>query len=1001
MNMSDWGLLHSKIIQIVEQKDWKPTPIQSNSIPVILEGKDALLVAPTGSGKTESAILPLLSRAISEKWQESSIVYITPLRALNRDIDRRLPQLLEPLNLSVALRHGDTPNSERQRQSKKPPHLWITTPETLQIMLLGSRLREHLSNIKAIIVDEVHDLAASERGSQLLLAMERLQGLSTNKIQRIGLSATVGNPEEVTKWLSNDAINVQGDAPRETIIRVHSPRPSPEDKILALDWRTSAESVSSLRHVTNLVEQESPALIFVNSRNSAETVAIRMRSLNPELKIGVHHGSLAPETRMNMENQLQNGELNAMICTSSMELGIDVGSIKRVHQIESPRAVDRMLQRVGRAEHVLGGVGRGDLVAWKADDIAEGAAIARMAKQKQIEPISWRENPRSVATNQLVLLSLQEGWVRCDQATKLLKKSHLFENWTHDDTMNLLHLLDDRRLVRLVENIEESDPLRWPPKLWKKLAESDNSVPPERPKIENIETMDENEKQKINRKMKKLIPKELEKNGWFGPSGKAAEVRNRGVSMIPDSERYRVRDSVSRRIIGTLDEAFVMGIQDDDVAASMFVMAGRTWMIIDADPDASELTVIPTAMKADAPLWFGELPPVPERVAREVGRMRILVSKEFGGMESPPKGPADHLTGGLLDISLDEYDISEEAMEKFSSSVMEHLELTGYVPHAGLWTLEYQADAIVLNTCQGTKINQTLSDFLQAMASMIDGRMGRTIVDPYRIHLMVPGLTIKHIESWLLETRPDAIDSILRMTTPNSRALRSRVVETAKIMGVISRGIDPRNVNVRGIIKRYKNSPLMIEALDKLFHERLDIHGTEDVLRALQDENIQLVATPSGPLGVSDRAQKDLLLPNYSDEEIRTQVEERLLNERVVQICMNCGDVSRRRVAKLPERTEHCNCGGRLKATSVEAMEERLREWVNSNDPKDRDRMMRNAEIVADRGLDAILCLVARGIGERTATKILSKIDPGNRTRLLRAIHDAEIQYARTSRYWK
>ena len=193
----------------------------------------------------------------------------------------------------------------------------------------------------------------------------------------------------------------------------------------------------------------------------------------------------------------------------------------------------------------------------------------------------------------------------------------------------------------------------------------------------------------------------------------------------------------------------------------------------------------------------------------------------------------------------------------------------------------------------------------------------------------------------------------------------------------------------------------MIEALDKLFHERLDLSGTEDVLRALQQNYIKLEATPSGPLGISDRAQKDLLLPNFSDEEIRTQVEERLLNERVVQICMNCGDISRRRVAKLPERTIQCNCGGRLKATSVEAMEERLREWVKSNDPKDRDRMMRNAEIVADRGLDAVLCLVARGVGERTAIKILSRIDPGNRTRLLRAIHDAEIQYARTSRFWK
>ncbi|MEC7143016.1 MAG: DEAD/DEAH box helicase, partial [Candidatus Thermoplasmatota archaeon] len=279
--MSDWDLLHPNVSQIVGKKGWIPTPIQKKSIPAILGGNDVLLIAPTGSGKTESAALPLLSMAISEKWGESSIVYITPLRALNRDIDRRLPELFKPLNLKVALRHGDTPNSERQRQSRKPPHLWITTPETLQIMLLGSRLREHLSKIKAIIVDEVHDLAASERGSQLLLAIERIQALSPDKIQRIGLSATVGNPQEVAKWLSDDAQIVHGDAPRETKIRVHAPLPSPEDKILALDWKTSAESVASLRHITKLVEDESPALIFVNSRNSAETVALRMRNINP------------------------------------------------------------------------------------------------------------------------------------------------------------------------------------------------------------------------------------------------------------------------------------------------------------------------------------------------------------------------------------------------------------------------------------------------------------------------------------------------------------------------------------------------------------------------------------------------------------------------------------------------------------------------------------------------------------------------------------------------
>ena len=238
------------------------------------------------------------------------------------------------------------------------------------------------------------------------------------------------------------------------------------------------------------------------------------------------------------------------------------------------------------------------------------------------------------------------------------------------------------------------------------------------------------------------------------------------------------------------------------------------------------------------------------------------------------------------------------------------------------------------------------------------------------------------------------------MTTPNSRALRSRVVEIAKIMGVIQRGIDPRSVNVQGIIRRYQNGPLVNEALDKLFHERLDLDGAQDVLQALQEGHIGLNITAAGALGRSERAERDLLLPTYSDKEIRKQVEERLLNERIVQICLNCGDISRRRVARFPERSDACVCGGRLRATAAESLEARLRDWVSDETPKTRQRMMKNAEIVADRGLDAVLCLVARGIGEQTAIRILSRVGQGERLLLLRAIHDAEINYARTSRYW-
>ncbi|OUX23865.1 MAG: hypothetical protein CMA23_003635 [Methanobacteriota archaeon] len=1000
MSESGWESLHSKVQLILEERKWTPTPIQSAAMGALLNGDDALLVAPTGSGKTESAILPIVSNTLNEGSPLSSILYITPLRALNRDVERRLPEICEPLGLTVGLRHGDTPQNERQKQSRKPPHLWITTPETLQIMLLGSRLREHLKSIQTVIIDEVHDLAASERGSQLLLGLERLDALTQTRLQRIGLSATVGNPKEISRWLSRKSTVIRGDAPRETDIRVHAPEPGTEDRTLSKDWGTSAEAVASFRHVARLVEADRPALIFVNSRNAAETVALRMRSVAPDLEIGVHHGSLARETRTEMENRLQKGEIDALICTSSMELGIDVGSIKRVHQIESPRAVDRMLQRVGRAEHILGGVGRGDLIAWKSDDIAEGVVIGRRAIVGDIEPIGWRDHPRNVATNQLVLLTLQEGWVRCDQATLLLERCHLFEGWTHHDTMELLRLLDDRRMIRLVEDIAKSDPFRWPPVLWKMISAGLEGVPEERPRLESLEQGDPEKHEHIRRVMRSAVPKELKEHGWFGPGAKTAEVRNRGASMIPDSERYLVRDAVTRAAIGSLDEAFVMGIRDEDDGPTMFVMAGRTWMIIDADPEASELTVAPAALRGEAPVWFGELPPVPAKVAREVGRLRLMVANEIGGLDMPVRGEVPHLTGGHIDTNLGDYHWSDEAKNRFVTSVIDHLDSTGCIPHAGLWTIEQRSDAIVLNTCQGTRINQTLSDLMQAMASMIDGKIGVTIVDPYRIHLKIPGLTIPHLERILLETRPDAVESILRMTTPNSRALRSRVVEVAKIMGVIQRGIDPRSVNVQGIIKRYQNGPLVNEALDKLFHERLDLDGTQDVLRALQDGYIGLNMTASGTLGRSERAERDLLLPTYSDKEIREQVEERLLNERIVQICLNCGDITRRRVARFPERSDACVCGGRLRATAVESLESRLRDWVADEEPKTRQRMMKNAEIIADRGLDAVLCLVARGVGEQTAIRILSRVEQGDRLSLLRAIHDAEINYARTSRYW-
>ena len=224
----------------LNSQSWTPTPIQVEAIESLLSGHDRVLVAPTGSGKTEAAVLPILSACYSQDWGRMSILYVTPLRALNRDIDRRLGGLASVVDLEVGLRHGDTSQSERNRQSRKPPHLLVTTPETLQIMLTGKRLRSHLQNVRAIIVDEVHEVASSERGSQLLVGMTRIEEMAKRVIQRIGLSATIGNPSEVARWLSPEhGEAILADAPRNTEVRITCSQPDDADEPLPTGFEIS------------------------------------------------------------------------------------------------------------------------------------------------------------------------------------------------------------------------------------------------------------------------------------------------------------------------------------------------------------------------------------------------------------------------------------------------------------------------------------------------------------------------------------------------------------------------------------------------------------------------------------------------------------------------------------------------------------------------------------------------------------------------------------------
>jgi ATP-dependent Lhr-like helicase len=321
-----------------------PSLPQTKAFPPILRGENVLLIAPTGTGKTEAVLLPIFSKLVDQKSAAQKgiqVIYITPLRALNRDMLKRLQFWSQKLDISVDVRHGDTEMKIRRKQAKKPPQMLVTTPETLQAILPGSQMRRHLRSVEFVVVDEVHDLASSKRGAQLSLALERLQQVTGKGFQRIGLSATIGNPEEIAKYLAGTKRKVtiiQTSPEKNYRYRVEHPSPVEQDYELAGKLETSPEAASRIRRILELVDSHRSTLIFVNSRTVAEVLGHKTAQLGRD-DIAVHHGSISKEERIAIEDTFKAGQLKAIICTSTLELGIDIGQIDLVVQYLSPRQV--------------------------------------------------------------------------------------------------------------------------------------------------------------------------------------------------------------------------------------------------------------------------------------------------------------------------------------------------------------------------------------------------------------------------------------------------------------------------------------------------------------------------------------------------------------------------------------------------------------------------------------------------------------------------------------
>ncbi|MDI6826676.1 MAG: DEAD/DEAH box helicase [Candidatus Aenigmarchaeota archaeon] len=446
-------LLTKKLQEIVKKRGFKePTLVQKLGIPPIISGKNVLLIAPVGLGKTEAAIIPIFDLWIRNKYKPISILYITPLKSLNRDMLKRLLWWGNELEINISVRHGDTPSYARKMQAELPPDCLITTPETLQAILPAKKMKEHLKNVKFVIVDEVHELALSKRGTQLTIGLERLRELCGD-FQIISLSATIGSPEKVVDFISGGKPMeiVKAVETKEIKIQVINPKPIPSDISLAETVFTNRLTAVRLRTVHDLIKNHTSTLTFTNTRDFAEILTSRLKQAYPNFPVENHHSSLSKEVRIRVENEFKNQKLKSVICTSSLELGIDIGSIDYVIQYMSPRQSSKAIQRVGRSGHELGRVSDGVIISTDIDDIFESAVVARQGMAENLEPINIHENALDVLAHQIVGISRDKYRVSLDEVYRIVKRAHPFRNLTREQFMSVCRQLENLRLVWLDE----------------------------------------------------------------------------------------------------------------------------------------------------------------------------------------------------------------------------------------------------------------------------------------------------------------------------------------------------------------------------------------------------------------------------------------------------------------------------------------------------------------------------------------------------------------------
>lgn len=802
------SLLHSPFKEWFVGKFGSFTLPQRHAFPIIHGRQSVLVSAPTGSGKTLSAFGSVLNEMLDLEAKgklENRVycIYVSPLKALNNDVEKNLKgpikeiedMLGRDVGLRVGVRTGDTTAYEKQKMVKNPPHILITTPESLAIVLSSVKFCEHLKGCEWLIVDEIHSLAENKRGVHLSLTMERLSRTCPG-LTRIGLSATVSPLDEVAQFLvgSGDCKVVDVQFIKEYDFAVMSP----VKNMIDTDQRIVQKKLYD--QLDSLIQEHRTTLIFTNTRAATERIVHHLKDRFPKNYeqvekgevIGAHHGSLSKEHRSKLEKRLKEGKLKCVVCSTSLELGIDIGFVDLVVCLGSPKSVSRLLQRAGRAGHALDKVTKARVIVTDRDDLVECSVMLKAALEKKIDRIHIPRNCLDVLAQHVVGLCLEKDW-EVGELYDFVRRSYCYHDLVFKDYIQILEYLSGH-----FTSLEERHVYA---KIWYR-------------------------------------------EGKVGRRGRMTRViYMTNIGTIPDATSVMVK--VGDEFIGTIEEAFLEKLKPGDV----FVLGGSTYQFKYASGMVAQVGGV-SSRPPSVPNWYSEMLPLSFDLANEIGKFRRLCEEYFY---------SNATREDTLNFIYKYLPVDESAGLALYSYFKEQYEFCGHIAHDRKLVLEYLDDEggrrVIVHSLFGRRVNDCLSRALAYAISLLHKRDLEIGISDNGFYFRYdqPFDLFKVFD----ELHKSSLDRILKHAIDKSEVLRRRFRHCAGRSFMILRqykGLHKRvgrqQVSSMILLKAVRmldeNFVILKEARREVLEDLMDIENAKRVLNELSSGRMQIATLQTG-----------------------------------------------------------------------------------------------------------------------------------------------------------